>query len=201
MAVAAFGDDLLRPGSVLGRPLLGMAAAVLDDNDQPVERGMVGELCFRGAATTTGYWNLPEATAEALHDGWLHTGDLGRIDENGLLYFEDRKKDMVKSGGENVYSIEVETVLQSHAAVVECAVIGVPDERWGEAVKAIVVTSGDVAVEDLDRWCLKHMAAYKRPRWYDFVDELPRNALAKLVKTELRAAHNPATSTRVPEWS
>jgi acyl-CoA synthetase (AMP-forming)/AMP-acid ligase II len=199
MALVAFGGDCIRPGAVLGRPLLGMVAAVLDDDDQPVPHGEIGELCFRGAATTLGYWNLPEASAEVLRNGWLHTGDLGRADGDGVLFFVDRKTDMVKPGGENVYSIEVESVLASHPSVVECAVIGVPDDRWGEAVKAVVVASGDVTAEELDRWCLERMAAFKRPRWYDFVAALPRNAMAKVVKTDLRAAHDPATSTRLPE--
>ncbi len=199
MALVAFGEDCIRPGAVLGRPLLGMVAAVLDDDDQPVPRGEIGELCFRGAATTPGYWHLPEASAEVLRNGWLHTSDLGYADDEGLIFFIDRKKDMIKPGGENVYSIEVESVLTSHPLVVECAVIGVPDDRWGEAVKAVVVGSGDVTAEELDRWCLERMAAFKRPRWYDFVAALPRNAVAKVVKTDLRAAHDPATSTRLPE--
>jgi acyl-CoA synthetase (AMP-forming)/AMP-acid ligase II len=129
------------------------------------------------------------------------TGDLGRADDDGLLYFVDRKKDMVKPGGDNGYSIEVETVLAAHPAVAECAVIGVADQRWGEAVKAVVVASSSVTAEELDEWCLGRLAGYKRPRWYCFVDTLPRNALAKVVKTELRAAHGPADSVRIPEQS
>jgi fatty-acyl-CoA synthase len=199
MALAAFGDECLRTGAVLGRPLLGMVGAVLDDNDAPVPRGEVGELCFRGASTTPGYWKLPDASAEVLRNGWLHTGDLGREDPDGLIFFVDRKKDMVKPGGENVYSVEVETALMSHPAVAECAVIGVPDERWGEAVKAVVVVRDEVTAEDLDLWCLERLAPFKRPRWYDFVAALPRNATAKVVKPDLRAAHDPATSTRLPE--
>ena len=201
MALVAFGDECARPGSVLGRPLVGMVVAVLDDNDQPVPQGQVGELCFRGASTTPGYWKLPEVSAEVSRDGWLHTGDLGREDYEGLIFFVDRKKDMVKPGGENVCSVEVEQALMAHPAVVECAVIGVPDDRWGEAVKAVVVARGKVTAEDLDRWCLDRLAAFKRPRWYDFVAGLPRNATAKVVKPELRAAHNPATSIRLPERS
>ncbi len=199
MALVAFGDECLRPGPVLGRPLLGMVAAVLDDDDEPVPHGQVGELCFRGAATTPGYWNLPEASAEVLRNGWLHTGDLGRADDDGLIFFVDRKNDMVKPGGENVYSVEVEAALASHPAVVECAVIGVPDDRWAEAVKAVVVAREEVTTEELDLWCLDRLAAFKRPRWYDFVARLPRNATAKVVKSDLRAAHDPATSTRLPE--
>ncbi len=199
MALVAFGEDCLRPGPVLGRPLLGAVAAVLDDNDEPVPRGGVGELCFRGAATTPGYWNLPEASAEVLRNGWLHTGDLGREGEGGLIFFVDRKKDMVKPGGENVYSVEVEAVLASHPGVAECAVIGVPDDRWGEAVKAVIVAREEVSAVELDRWCLDRLAAFKRPRWYQFVAGLPRNATAKVIKPDLRAAHDPATSTRLPE--
>ena len=199
MALAAFGDECVRPGAVLGRPLLGMTVAVLDDNDVPVPRGEVGELCFRGASTTPGYWKLPDPSAAVLRNGWLHTGDLGREDPDGLIFFVDRKKDMVKPGGENVYSVEVEAALLAHPAVTECAVIGVPDERWGEAVKAVVVAREKVTAEELDLWCLDRLAAFKRPRWYDFIPALPRNATAKVVKPELRAAHDPATSTRLPE--
>jgi acyl-CoA synthetase (AMP-forming)/AMP-acid ligase II len=112
---------------------------VLDDNDEPVPHG---ELCFWGVATTPGYWNLPDASAEVLRNGWPHTGDLGREDRDGLIFIVDRKKDMLKPGGENAHSIDVEAVLTSHPAVVECAVIGVPDDRWGEAVKAVVVARG-----------------------------------------------------------
>ncbi len=201
MAVIATGDDCARPGAVLGRPLLGMVAAVLDENGRRLPAGEIGELCFRGAATTVGYCGLPEASAEVLRDGWLHTGDLGRIDDDGFLYFEDRKKDMVKSGGENVYSIEVEAALVAHPDVAECAVIGVPDQRWGEAVKAVVVARNTVTAQELDSWCIERLAGYKRPRWYSFVDALPRNALAKVVKPELRAAHDTATSVRVAERS
>ncbi|WP_279637775.1 class I adenylate-forming enzyme family protein, partial [Mycobacterium innocens] len=155
--------------------------------------------CASGGRRRRLDWNLPDASAEVLRNGWLHTGDLGREDRDGLIFFVDRQKDMVKPGGENVYSIEVEAVLTSHPAVVECAVIGVPDDRWGEAVKAVVVARGDVTAEELDRWCLDRLAAFKRPRWYDFVAGLPRNATVKVVKPDLRAAHDPATSTRLPE--
>lgn len=199
MAVLALGDDCLRPGPVLGRPLLGMVVAVLDDEDDPVPCGEIGEICFRGGPTAEGYWNLPEESAALLRNGWLHTGDLGRQDPDGLLFFVDRKKDMVKPGGENVYCIEVETVLAEHPSVSECAVIGVPDERWGEAVKAVVVAADAVTPEELDEWCLSRLAAFKRPRWYDFVATLPRNATSKVIKPDLRAAHDPATAIRLPE--
>jgi acyl-CoA synthetase (AMP-forming)/AMP-acid ligase II len=186
------------PGTV-GRLLPGYEARVVDEAGRAVHAGQTGELLVRGAAVTPGYWNLPEASAEALHGGWLHTGDLVSVSDDGVVRWEDRLKDMVKTGGENVYCIEVETVLSAHPAVSECAVFGVPDRRWGEAVKAVVATRSEVTVEELDSWCLQRLAAYKRPRWYAFVGALPRNALEKVVKTELRATHDPDSAVRVPE--
>src|SRR5262249_37896591 len=143
---------------------------------------------------------LPEATAETLRGGWLHTGDVMRMDEDGYLYMLDRLKDMVKTGGENVYSIEVEQVLRRHPAVRDCAVIGVPDARWGEGVKAGVVpaSNAEADVESLDAWCLERLAAYKRPRWYQFEDALPTNG-AKVDKKRLRADHDPRACVRLPE--
>jgi acyl-CoA synthetase (AMP-forming)/AMP-acid ligase II len=194
------GRDSLRqhPGAV-GRPLTGYETRVVDEAGRPVAAGDTGELLMRGAAVTPGYWNLPEASAETLRDGWLHTGDLVSVSHDGVVRWEDRLKDMVKTGGENVYCIEVEAVLSSHPAVRECAVFGVADRRWGEAVKAAVVTRSAVTVEELDAWCLQRLAAFKRPRWYAFVDALPRNALEKVVKTELRAAHDLDSAVRLPE--
>ena len=187
-----------RPDTI-GRPMPGYEWRVVDAAEKPVAAGEVGELLMRGPMVTPGYWNLPEASAEALRGGWLHTGDLMEVQPDGVLRFVDRLKDMVKPGGENVYCIEVELALAEHPQVKECAVIGVPDPKWGEAVKAVVATRDEVSAEELDAWCLEHLAAYKRPRWYTFVDALPRNALEKVVKTELRAAHDEATSVRLPE--
>jgi acyl-CoA synthetase (AMP-forming)/AMP-acid ligase II len=144
------------------------------------------------------YWRLPDATAEALRGGWLHTGDVMQMDDDGYLYMLDRLKDMVKPGGENVYSIEVEQVLRLHPAVVDCAVVGVPDVRWGEGVKAVVVAPGRVDLGELDAWCLQRLAPYKRPRWYEFVDALPTNG-AKVDKQRLRASHDPQRAVRLPE--
>ncbi|MDT7549105.1 MAG: fatty-acyl-CoA synthase, partial [Actinomycetota bacterium] len=188
------------PGTI-GRPMLGYAATVVDERDRPVARGAVGELLMRGPALTTGYWGLPDASADALRGGWLHTGDLVEVREDGTLRFADRLKDMVKPGGENVYCIEVEEALAACPGVLEVAVIGVPDPRWGEAVKAVVAVRPDVTVEQLDAWALERLAPYKRPRWYEFVDALPRNALSKVVKTDLRAAHDEHSSIRLPERS
>ncbi|KUI29331.1 hypothetical protein AU194_20910 [Mycobacterium sp. GA-2829] len=201
MSLLAVGEDHRRGNAVLGRPLVGIGVAVLDEDDHPVPTGSTGELCFRTPAATIGYWNLPDESTALVENGWLHTGDLGRVDDDGVFFFVDRKKDMVKPGGENVYSIEVETTLCAHPDVAECAVIGVPDDRWGEAVKAVVVARAPVTAQDLDRWCIERMAGYKRPRWYEFADRLPRNATTKVVKTELRRTHDPNTSVRLPERS
>jgi acyl-CoA synthetase (AMP-forming)/AMP-acid ligase II len=186
------------PGAV-GKALPGYEVAVVDDVGRAVGPGGTGELLVRGGAVTRGYWKLPDATAEALRDGWLHTGDVMTVEDDGTLRWVDRSKDMVKTGGENVYCIEVESALVAHPAVRECAVFGVADRRWGEAVKAVVVVSAPVTVEELDAWCLQRMAPFKRPRWYEFARALPRNALEKVVKTELRAAHDPSTAVRLPE--
>jgi acyl-CoA synthetase (AMP-forming)/AMP-acid ligase II len=184
-----------RPNSI-GRLMAGYAAAIVDVRGSPVGPGVAGELLLRGPSLTQGYWNLPEASAELLAGGWLHTGDLVRVDEEGFLYFVDRVKDMIKTGGENVYSAEVEAALLAHPQVREAAVLGVPDARWGQAVKAVVVTSAPVGVPELDAWCLDRIAPYKRPRWYAMADSLPRNASGKVLKPQLREAHDPATALR-----
>lgn len=192
-------DEAGRPGTV-GRPLPLTDAVLLDAEGAQVEAGAVGELALRGASTMAGYWNLPAETAEATRDGWLRTGDLMRADEEGYLYFVGRSKEMVKPGGENVYTIEVEQALLTHPGVSEVAVIGVPDERWGEAVKAVVVANGSVDSQELDAWCLERLAPYKRPRWYEFRENaLPRTAMGKVPKAELRAGHDPKTSIRLGE--
>jgi acyl-CoA synthetase (AMP-forming)/AMP-acid ligase II len=198
-AVGNTRDVLKTRPDTIGRAMPGYEWRVVDADDKPVAAGEVGELLMRGPMVTSGYWNLPEASAEALRGGWLHTGDLMELHDDSVLRFVDRLKDMVKPGGENVYCIEVELALAEHPAVRECAVIGVPDPKWGEAVKAIVATHERVTAEELDAWCLDRLAAYKRPRWYAFVDALPRNALEKVVKTELRSAHDEATSVRLAE--
>jgi acyl-CoA synthetase (AMP-forming)/AMP-acid ligase II len=171
-----------------GRPLLGTEIAVVDADDQPVKTGEVGEIIARGPQTMRGYWNLPDATAAALAGGWLHTGDAGRSDEEGFLYICDRLKDMIVSGGENIYSREIEDVLHRIPAVAEAAVIGVPDDRWGETVKAVVVIrAGETLTEEaVIASCREYLAGYKAPRSVDFIDALPRNASGKVLKTVLR---------------
>ncbi|MBX5487734.1 MAG: long-chain-fatty-acid--CoA ligase [Mycolicibacterium hassiacum] len=161
---------------------------VVDPNtltDVPV--GQQGELWFRTPQLMKGYHNKPEATAEAITpDGWFRTGDIGRVDEEGYIFVEDRLKDMIISGGENIYSIEVERVLAEHPAVVDVAVIGVPDEKWGEVVKAVVQLDGDASESELIAFCRDRLAHYKCPKSVDIVDELPRNPTGKILKKELR---------------
>jgi len=200
VTVSTSDDERSRPGTI-GRLLPGFDAAILGDDDEHLPPGSEGELALRGPSTMIGYWNLPDATAATLGNGWLHTGDLMRMDADGFLYFVDRAKDMIKPGGENVYSIEVETALLRSAVVRDCAVVGVPDQRWGEAVKALVVLEPGVeaTAQDLDAHCLSILAPYKRPRWYEFVEEIPRSETGKIVKRDLRAAHDPARAVRLAE--
>jgi long-chain acyl-CoA synthetase len=181
------GRRLERLGSV-GRAQTGVELAVLDASDQPLPPGEIGEVCVRGDVVMAGYLNSPEATAAALSNGWLHTGDLGRLDEHGYLTLVDRSKDLIISGGSNIYPREVEEVLLLHPAIKEAAVIGVPDEEWGESVLAAVVKKeGHIPDErELDLFCLEHIARFKRPKRYVFVDELPKNATGKVLKRELR---------------
>ncbi len=149
--------------------------------------GEVGEVCVRGEVVMPGYWDAPEASAAALRDGWLWTGDIGRLDEEGFLTLLDRSKDLVISGGNNVYPREVEEVLLTHPAVAEASVIGRPDPLWGEAIVAYVVARAPVEATELDAHCLAQIARYKRPKVYRFVPALPKNNYGKVLKTELRA--------------
>jgi len=164
---------------------------IVDDEEVLVPVGTVGEICVRGPNVMKGYWKLPHETEEALKGGWFHTGDLGRMDDEGYLYVVDRKKDMIISGAENIYSAEVENVLSNHSAVLEVAVIGVPDKQWGEAVKAIVaLREGMTATEkELISYCKENLASYKKPKTVDFMKALPRNVMGKVLKTELRGKY------------
>ncbi len=162
---------------------------VVDDDGSELPAGEIGEVVVRGDVVMTGYWNQPDATAEALRDGWLHTGDLGSFDADGYLTLRDRSKDLIISGGMNIYPREVEEALLRHPGVRAAAVVGRPDSEWGEAVVAFVVAADGAAaprVEDLDRTCLESIARFKRPKEYRFVDALPTNNYGKVVKRELR---------------
>ena len=161
---------------------------IVDDEGKDVAQGGIGELLIKGPNITPGYWNKPEATAKAFTDGWLHTGDAARQDEEGFVYIVDRWKDMYISGGENVYPAEVENVLFQIPGVADAAIIGVPNERWGEVGLAIIVRkSGEMLEEgDVIRHCLGNLAKFKVPQSVVFVDVLPRNATGKVLKRELR---------------
>ncbi len=170
-------------GSV-GRPFAMIDVAVADAAGTPLPAGEVGEVICRGPTVMSGYWNDPEATAKALKAGWLHTGDVGVLDASGYLTLKDRSKDLIISGGTNIYPREVEEVLLTHPQVQEVSVIGRPDPEWGEVVVAYVV--GTAAPEPLDALCLSRIARFKRPKHYVYVDALPKNNYGKVVKTELR---------------
>jgi long-chain acyl-CoA synthetase len=174
-----------------GRPLVGVELRVVDPTDRtPVAAGRVGEVAVRGANVMLGYWKKPRQTADVLEAGWYHTGDLGRLDERGYLELVDRAKDMIVSGGENVYSTEVEDVLYRHPAVAEAAVFGVPDERWGEAVHAVVVPRSTVTEEELVTFCREAIAGYKVPKRIELRDEpLPKSGAGKVLKRDLRAPY------------
>ena len=174
-------------GSV-GRPAMHVDVRIVDEQDRDVATGTVGELVIRGDNVFKGYWGLPDATAAAMRGGWFHSGDLAHQDADGFITLVDRKKDMVVTGGENVYPIEVEQVLHRHPDVVDVAVIGVPDQTWGEAVTAVVVRreGAGATAADLIAFCRAHIAAFKSPKHVEFLDALPRNATGKLLKRELR---------------
>ena len=172
----------------VGRGGLGVNVKIVDPHGREVPRGTVGEIIVRGPNVMQGYWNKPEETARALRDGWLHTGDGAYMDEQGYLFIVDRLKDMIVSGGENVYSAEVENVLARHPAVALAAVIGIPHEQWGEAVHAVVVRKpgAEVDEEQLRLYCREFIAGYKCPKSVEFRDSLPLSAAGKILKRELR---------------
>ena len=172
----------------VGQPMPLGAVRVVDDDLEDVKPGEVGELVVRAPQVTFGYWGNPAATEEAFAGGWFHSGDLARRDEEGNFYIVDRKKDMIVTGGENVYSREVEEILYQHPGVAEAAVIGEPDAVWGEAIVAVIQPRAGVAVDadELIALCRDNLASYKKPRRVVFVDELPRNAAGKILKRELR---------------
>jgi acyl-CoA synthetase (AMP-forming)/AMP-acid ligase II len=176
----------------VGLPHSVVEVEIRDASGRAMAAGDVGEVCVRGSVVMAGYWNNPEATSATLREGWLHTGDLGALDADGFLTLKDRSKDLIVTGGSNVYPREVEEVLLRHPAVAEAAVVGRPDAEWGEAIVAFVVPRGEnPSTEALDRLCLDNIARFKRPKEYRFVERLPKNNYGKVVKTELRAALKP----------
>jgi acyl-CoA synthetase (AMP-forming)/AMP-acid ligase II len=171
-----------------GIPRTDVEVKIFDENGNELPRGDIGEIVTRSELVMKGYWKNPEATADALKNGWLHTGDMGYMDGNDYLFIMDRSKDMIISGGENIYPREIEEILIRHPAVNEVSVVGVPDDKWGEAIKAVVVLApGKTATEDeLIAYCKENIASYKKPKSVDFVEELPKNNYGKILKRELR---------------
>ena len=183
------GNDRMRS---VGTPLLGVEIKVIDEAGNEVPPRNVGEIATRSPKNMKGYWNMPEATAATIdQDGWLRTGDAGYLDEDGYLYIHDRVKDMIISGGENVYPAEVENAVYSHPLVADVAVIGIPDAKWGEAVKACVVlkAGAEVSEADIIAHARHHIAGYKCPKSVDFIAALPRNPSGKILRRELRAPY------------
>ncbi len=174
-----------------GRSGFGHDLKVVGPDDKELPHGQVGEIVYRGPGTMAGYWRKEKETRDTIRDGWLHTGDAGTMDRDGFIYIKDRIKDMIISGGENIYPAEVEAVLAGHPKVADVAVIGVPDDTWGETVKAIVIRrpGTDLSPEELIEWSKDRLAGYKRPHSVDFIDVIPRNPSGKILKKDLRAPY------------
>ena len=178
------------------RPILPIEARLVDDNDNDVPVGQPGEVVFKGATVFKEYYKDPEGTAQAFRGGWFHSGDILRQDEDGYYYVVDRKKDIIITGGENVSSVEVEDLIMSHPKVYEVAVIGVPHEKWGETVKAIVqLQPGQTMTEqELIEYCRQKIAHFKCPTSVDFVEQIPRNVQGKVLKYKLREKYGKEVS-------
>jgi O-succinylbenzoic acid--CoA ligase len=187
-------EDVLRRLGSAGKPLFGAELRIVDEDGRECAPDEPGEIVLRGPSISPGYLNHPDATADVIHDGWLHSGDLGRLDNEGYLYVLDRRDDLIVSGGENVYPAEIEAALQSHPDVAEAGVYGVDDERWGKAPVAVVVLreGSTVDAETLLEDCRKRLAAYKMPRRIEFATALPRTASGKLMRNRLSEARKPA---------
>jgi acyl-CoA synthetase (AMP-forming)/AMP-acid ligase II len=181
-------EEVVKRLGSAGKPCLNVEVRIADEEGRDLAPGEVGEVIVRGYHLMKGYWKLPEATAEVLHDGWVHTGDLGYFDSQGYIFLVDRKRDVIISGAFNIYPKEIEDVIVAHPKVKEAAVIGVPDDKWGEAVKAIVVPKQGSRLEgqEIIDYCRDHMASFKKPKSVDVVKELPRNPYGKVEKTKLR---------------
>jgi acyl-CoA synthetase (AMP-forming)/AMP-acid ligase II len=178
----------LRKLSSAGKPALGVELKILNENGQPVKPGEIGEICIRSNKMIKEYWKKPQDTAEAIVNGWLHTRDMGTIDEEGYVYIVDRKSDMIISGGFNIYPREVEEAILAHPAVSEVAVIAVPDDTWGEAVKAMVVLNPGARIteEEIINFCKENLASYKKPKTVEFIKEIPKTAYNKVDRKSLK---------------
>lgn len=182
-----------------GKAYPGLNIKVIDENGKEVPQGAVGEIVMSGPIVMKGYWNKADATAKSVKDGWFYTGDAGYFDKDGFLFIHDRVKDMIVSGGENIYPAEVENAVFGHAAVADVAVIGVPDDKWGEAVKAIVVLKPDTqaSAEEIIAYTRTRIAGYKLPKSVDFIEALPRNPSGKILRRELREPYWAGRARRV----
>jgi fatty-acyl-CoA synthase len=180
--------DVLRKMASVGKPFVNVETRLVDEYDQDVKKGEVGEILARGPSIMVGYYKDPESTSQTLKGGWLHTGDLGRLDEEGYLYIVDRKKDMIISGGENIYPREIEEILYAHPKILEAAVIGLPDPTWGERIHAVVaLKEGELLTEqEVIDYCKAHIASFKKPKSVEFVDRLPRSSAGKVLKRILK---------------
>ena len=193
------GEDAIRKRGSVGKVIPTVAARVVDEDMNDVPVGEVGEIVYRAPTLMSGYWNNPEATAEAFAGGWFHSGDLVRMDDDGYVWVVDRKKDMIISGGENIYCAEVENVLASHPGIAEVAVIGRADEKWGEVPIAVAAVTGEsLRLDDLAEFLAERLARYKHPKALEIVDALPRNPSGKVLKTELRVRYGAATAAENP---
>jgi acyl-CoA synthetase (AMP-forming)/AMP-acid ligase II len=184
-------DKEIRRLASAGRPYMTVEVRTVNDQGEDIRPGEIGEVIVKGKITMKGYRNNPQATAETLKDGWLYTGDLGTLDEEGYLYLVDRKKDMIISGGLNICAREVEDVLQTHPAIAAAAVIGVPDEEWGEAVKAVVALKPGMSSTgtEIIQFCKERLASFKKPKTVDFVSQLPETSVGKIDKKNLRTPY------------
>jgi acyl-CoA synthetase (AMP-forming)/AMP-acid ligase II len=189
------GEDAIRKIGSIGTPMLNVEVRVVDDEMNDVPRGQVGEIVYRGPMVMKEDWNKPAETDAAFAGGWFHSGDLVREDEDGYYYVVDRKKDMIISGGENIYCAEVENVLAGHPKVAEISLIGIPDPRWGETPLAVIVPRDPAdppTDQEIEAFSRERLAGYKRPRRITITDALPRNPSGKVLKTELRSRYSDA---------
>jgi acyl-CoA synthetase (AMP-forming)/AMP-acid ligase II len=183
-------DQLKRLASA-GLARTNVEVKIFDSEGKELPAGEIGEIATRSDLVMKGYWRNPEATRETIRKGWLHTGDMGYMDENGYVFIMDRSKDMIISGGENIYPREIEEVIVKYPGVREVAVIGIPDPKWGEAVKAVVslVKGKSVTEDELISFCKENLSSFKKPKSIDFVEDLPKNNYGKILKRELRAKY------------
>jgi acyl-CoA synthetase (AMP-forming)/AMP-acid ligase II len=191
-------QDTMRMSSA-GRPGYMVDMRIVNEQGMDIKPGEMGEIIHKGDHVFNGYWQNPGATSEAFKEGWFHSGDMATIDEDGYIYFLDRKKDMIISGGYNIWPSEVENILYQHPAVFEAAVVPVPDEKWGEAVKGVIVLREGFKVEEKEmiNYCKKHLASFKAPKSVDFVSSLPKNPAGKVLRKEIREKYWEGKTRRV----